>query len=127
MSSITYLKRERKASWWVGFRVLLIFLLPLLLTACENPLPEDKLHYSGVWQGENTYLQIQPNGRISYKQVSKGVTKTINAPIQEFNGNDFIVGLFFFNTTFVVSEPPTQVQNEWHMTVDGIKLTKVAR
>ena len=48
----------------------------------------------------------------------------VNGPLKEFDGNDFLVGIGPFSTTFEVSEPPHETVNGWQMVVDqgGIAL-----
>lgn len=96
----------------------------LLLTGCSDTLPNERLDYVGDWRGEEMHLVINADGRIDYKRSRKGGSTTINAPIQEFIGDDFTVGILFLTTTFDVSEPPSLENGVWRMTVDGVQLTK---
>ncbi|NOQ34821.1 MAG: hypothetical protein GQ569_02890 [Methylococcaceae bacterium] len=102
-----------------------IYTLFLLLVACADPLPPERMNYVGEWQGLGVSLLIMADGSVSYERHSKGAKTEINAPLQEFDGNNFIVGLSFFNTTFEVSKPPHQDDGIWRMTVDGVELTRV--
>ena len=101
-----------------------IILLLLFLSACSKPLPEEKLDYAGDWQSKEMRLLILPDGTVAYKRVQNGGTTSINAPLKEFIGNDFVVGVGFFKTTFKVTEPPHEVNGIWTMTVDGVQLTR---
>ena len=97
-----------------------------LLTACSKPLPEDKLSYAGIWQSKEMELRIFVDGTVAYKRLKNGGTTSINAPLKEFQDNNFIVGLGPINTTFVVTEPPHVVDGSWQMVVDGVQLTKTS-
>lgn len=101
-----------------------VLLLVVLLAGCSNPLPEDRLQYAGEWSSPRVYLLIQPNGRVDYERVKGSNTITVNAPIMEFVGDDFVVGVGFATTTFKVTEPPHQAQGRWQMVVDGERLTR---
>ena len=103
----------------------LIFVLLLFLSACSNPLPEDKLDYTGEWQSKEMALLILADGSMAYKRIKNGTTTSVNGPIKEFQGNNFIVGIGPLTTTFEVSEPPHQVNGNWQMVVDGVRLTRV--
>ncbi|WP_233998408.1 hypothetical protein [Pseudoalteromonas sp. T1lg48] len=69
-------------------------------------------------------LLILADGTVDYKRLKNGGTTSINAPLQEFEGDDFVVGLGFFNTRFEVTQAPHQVNGQWQMVVDGVLLTK---
>ena len=99
--------------------------LLLLLVACAKPVPPEKVNYVGYWQARTMSLLITQDGSVVYKRIKGGATTSINAPLQEFHGNDFDVGVGTLKTTFVVSKPPHQVNGKWKMTVDGVELTKI--
>lgn len=99
----------------------------LLLSACGSSLPEERLDYAGRWLGEEMALYIQRDGQLSYKRIKGSHTTSINAPIREFDGDDFIVGIWFMTTRFEVQQPPQEIDGEWKMTVDGVELTKMAQ
>jgi len=61
---------------------------------------------------------------IAYKTKHGGVNKSVAAPLKEFVGNDFVVGVGPMSTTFVVSAPPHQTDGVWKMRLDGVELTK---
>ena len=103
-----------------------VALLATLLSACSEPLPKEKLMYAGEWQSSEMGLLILADGTVAYKRLKNGGTTSVNGPIKEFKGNDFVVGIGPVVTTFVVSEPPHKVDDEWQMVVDGVRLTKVS-
>ena len=85
----------------------------------------DKREYAGRWAGAGVTLYVDPDGSISYERVTGSTTVTINAPIVEFQGDDFVVGLWSMTTTFAVSEAPRWDGEAWSMVVDGRRLTRV--
>lgn len=95
-----------------------------LLIACGEPLPTDKSAYEGEWRGPNVRLLITREGNVEYERNEGKKKISINAPIKEFDGNNFSVGMGMFSTTFVVSKPPHQDRGVWKMTVDGVELVK---
>jgi len=71
-------------------------------------------------------LLISKDGSVAYRRVVGNVHTTINAPLQEFQGNNFVVGVGPLVTTFEVSAPPHADADAgvWKMTVDGVELTR---
>jgi hypothetical protein len=98
----------------------------LLLAACANPVPPEKAAYVGSWSGPGMSLMILQDGSVTYRRIKGGVTTSINGPLKKFEGDNFVVGIAFFTTTFVVSRPPHQDAGRWKMTVDGVELTRAA-
>jgi hypothetical protein len=98
----------------------------LLLAACSEPLPKDRLGYAGEWQAPGVYLLITPDGRCEYQRKSGSSNVSIQAPIKRFEGDNFVVGVGFLTTTFVVSKPPASDDGKWKMTVDGVELTRTS-
>ena len=96
----------------------------MLLAGCSKPLPSDKVDYVGEWRSTEMRLIITANGRVDYERRASGGSKTVKAPIQKFEGNDFVAGLGPLNTRFVVARPPTLINGVWTMTVDGVELKK---
>ena len=70
-------------------------------------------------------LLITPEGRVEYERRDGGNKVSVKAPIQRFEGDDFVVGVGPFNTRFVVSRAPHLVEGQYRMVVDGIELTRV--
>ena len=103
-----------------------IIVIALLLSGCAEPLPHDRMNYVGNWQGPEMQLLIFADGAVEYQREKDGGSVSINAPLQEFVGDDFVVGALFMVTTFEVSEPPLETDGVWTMTVDGVPLTRVS-
>lgn len=105
----------------------LLLLLALLLSACSKPLPPDKAAYAGFWRAGETSILITPAGRVEYiVRHGNGFSKSIKAPLQRFEGDNFVVGLGPMSTTFVVSQPPRQIDGQvWTMVVDGKQLVRI--
>jgi hypothetical protein len=98
----------------------------LLLAACGEPIPQARLAYAGDWRSKEMRLVITPGGYCEYSRRKEGGNSTeINAPIQRFEGDNFVVGIGLFTTTFMVSKPPHLEGGQWKMTVDGVELTRV--
>jgi len=107
-------------------KIIFATLLTLtLLSGCGVPVPEDKSDYIGEWQSKEMYLLILADGSVDYKRLKNGGTVTITGPLQEFQGDNFIVGVSFMKTTFEVSKVPYQENGVWKMVVDGVELTKM--
>ena len=104
---------------------LLVFVSALALTACGKAVPSDKSAYVGEWRAQKMALLITQDGRVAYKRFEGAVTKSVDGPLQGFEGNNFKVGVAFLSTTFEVSKPPFQEGGKWKMVVDGVELTKV--
>src|SRR3954470_7718653 len=89
--------------------------LALLLVACAKPLPAERAPYVGVWRGGPMVLVVLADGRVSYRRKEGNRSTTVNMPLKEFQGDNFIVGVGFMSTEFVVSSPPHQEGDAWHM------------
>jgi hypothetical protein len=96
----------------------------LLLAACGQPLPADKAVYAGDWRARDMRIVIRKDGHVSYERREGSNSKSINAPIQRFEGDNFVVGVGPLTTTFVVSKPPWRDEALWKMTVDGVELIR---
>lgn len=96
----------------------------LALSACGQPVPGDKAAYVGKWSAPTMSLLLTQDGSVHYKRVRGNNTTSIEAPIRRFEGDNFVVGLPFFFTTFEVSKPPYQDAQAWKMVVDGVELTR---
>ncbi len=107
--------------------LLAVLGLTIGLLACGIPVSEDKQLYVGQWNGAETSLRIDSDGTVAYERTSNLGHVTINAPIQEFRGDDFAVGLPLLTTTFEVSRPPWFEDGRWRMVVDGAELVRVGQ
>jgi hypothetical protein len=107
----------------IPFVVLLAALL--ILSACGQPVPDDKAAYVGEWRAQNMNLQLTKDGTVHYKRVRGSATTTIDGPLRRFEGDNLVVGIPFISTTFEVSKPPYQDAGTWKMVVDGVELTRV--
>ena len=97
----------------------------LILSACGQPVPDDKAAYVGDWRGQMMSLLITQDGTIHYKRVKGSVTTSVDGPLRRFEGDNFVVGIPFISTTFEVSKPPYREAGTWKMVVDGVELTRV--
>ncbi len=108
-----------------GHAALLLF--ALCLAGCSQPIPPERMDYVGEWRAADMTLVINPDGSVHYRRKSGSTTTEINAPLKAFKGDDFIVGVAVFTTTFTVSTPPHAAGGVWKMVVDGVELTRGAR
>jgi hypothetical protein len=99
-------------------------LLAVALSGCAKPLPAERLAYAGEWAGEVMTLIIDADGRVEYHRNEGNRKSSVKAPLKEFQGDNFVVGVGFMSTTFIVSAAPHEAGGEWKMTVDGVELTK---
>ncbi|GHA13904.1 hypothetical protein GCM10008090_24600 [Arenicella chitinivorans] len=107
-------------------KYLTVLAMTLFLSGCAEPLPEERRDYVGQWQGTGMELLILKDGTVAYERIKGGGSTSVNAPLKEFVGDDFTVGILFMTTTFDVSSPPHEVDGVWKMTVDGVELTRVS-
>lgn len=70
-------------------------------------------------------LLITPDGMLHYERKQDGGRISLNVPIQRFDGDDFEAGVGPAITRFDVTQPPTEVDGMWTMTVDGRVLKRV--
>jgi hypothetical protein len=107
-------------------RIAAFALAVLLIAGCANPVPAEKLSYVGEWRQSTMYLSITADGSVRYKRLKGGVTTSIEGPLREFNGNNFVVGFWPLLATFEVTQTPHQEGGAWVMVVDGVKLVRTA-
>ena len=107
-------------------RLACLILSVFLLAACGRPVPTEKRAYVGEWQTKTMYLLITQDGSVRYKRLKGGATTSIEAPLKEFIGDDFEVGIGPLTTKFKVAKPPYRDGDRWRMIVDDVELTKTA-
>jgi hypothetical protein len=95
----------------------------LLLTACGQPVPQEKAAYVGDWRAQTMALLLTRDGTVAYKRLEGGVMTRINGSLRRFEGDNFVVGVPIRSTTFV--KAPYQQAGAWKMVVDGVELTRV--
>jgi hypothetical protein len=76
--------------------LLVIVPVLLLLVACGQPVPQEKVAYVGEWRSKTMALLL----------TQDGVTTSLNGPLRRFEGDNFVVGVPILSTTFQVSKPP---------------------
>ena len=106
-------------------RIFSVLIIVLFLISCAKPVPPEKENYVGEWQSKEMYLLILQDGSVKYKRLKGGGTTKVSGPLKEFQGDNFVVGIAFIKTTFIVSKPPYQENGAWKMVVDGVELTKI--
>jgi hypothetical protein len=98
--------------------------LVLGLAACGVEIPEERQPYVGQWDAPDRSLRIDADGIVAYERRGNPGRVTLNGPIREFRGDDFVVGLPLLNTSFEVSRPPWRENGRWWMIVDGVVLVR---
>ena len=93
-------------------KILLAIPIISFVIACAEPIPIQKLDYVGHWENDEVLLIIRADGTVSYIRAKNGRSTSINAPLREFIGDDFVVGFSFMTTTFKVSESPFKVDGK---------------
>jgi len=100
--------------------------LALVFVGCSGiAVPSDKRDYVGKWEGPGVTLVLTTDRGVHYVNVKGTGKKEINAPLQSFSGDDFVVGAMGITTTFRVEKPPFEEDGAWKMVVDGVTLTRV--
>jgi hypothetical protein len=96
----------------------------LLLAGCTKPIPPERSTYVGEWRAPQMAVVIGQDGNVVYRRVEGGNTATLSGSLKEFVGDDFVVGIWPFLTTFDVTVPPHEQDGVWSMTVDGVELRR---
>lgn len=99
---------------------------PSSASADEGPIPAGKKAYVGEWKAPGVTLTITADGGVRYERVTGSNSKKVNAPITKFEGDNFVVGVLFVDTTFKVERPPHREGKRWKMVVDGVELSREA-
>ena len=104
--------------------VTLLSLSALGLAGCEEPLPDERQEYAGVWEGGPTHLTITRAGRVDYHRSEAGASTSLQAPINGWDGDSFSAGVGPLSADFSVERAPHREADGWHMTVDGVELVR---
>ncbi len=59
--------------------------LAFWLVACGEPVPQDHKSYVGDWRAAQMSLLITADGRVAYKRLSGGGSRSIEAPIKSYD------------------------------------------
>jgi hypothetical protein len=104
--------------------LLCCLLLAAMLLGCGKPVPPEKADFVGEWKAPGMHLLLLQDGSVQYNRIKSGVTTSVSGPLQGFEGDNFVVGVGLWRTTFVVSKPPYRDGAVWKMVVDGVELTR---
>lgn len=95
-----------------------------MLMGCGKPVPPDKAAFVGEWKAPGMYLLLTQDGSVRYERLKAGVSTSLSGPLQGFEGDNFVAGVGFMKSTFVVTTPPFQDGATWKMVVDGVEVTR---
>lgn len=87
-------------------------------------IPADKSDYIGNWQAQDHVLRIAASGKVHYERHRGGADIRLDLPVQAFLGDDFVIGVLFWTTTFQVSAPPHREDGGWRMIADGVEYSR---
>jgi hypothetical protein len=107
-----------------GVETILAIPLAAVPAACAKGVPPEEAANAGEWSAPTMALAIAQDGTVAYDRKKGAATTSINAPLKQFQGEDFIAGLGPAATTFVVSAPRHRDGNAWKMTVGGVEPTR---
>lgn len=86
---------------------------------------EEQKIYIWNWQWEGIELIIGDGAYIHYKKEKDNMSTSVSGPMTEINDNEFKVGIWFINTTFIIDKKPYQDWNLWKMIVDWNELSRI--
>lgn len=100
----------------------LFLLLSLILISCGIALPESHKELAGTWMNGQVELNIYPSGRVEY-YVDKGASNfSLEAPLQEVDGDTLKVGLGKLVRNIHIDRYPWEEDGQTWLEVDGRKL-----
>ena len=74
----------------------------------------------GLWVASDRYISINGNGRLEYKEKLRfGMHNRVQASFA-FEGDTITAMLH----TFEIHQPPTEVDGEWTLVLDGVRFVK---
>jgi hypothetical protein len=65
----------------------LVLAASLILSACGQAVPQDKVAYVGEWHAETMNLTLTQDGAVVYKRVKGNVITSINGPLRTDPGS----------------------------------------
>jgi hypothetical protein len=92
-----------------------------------TPVPEERLDYVGIWEGDGMTLAVAAEGTVHYLRSDDDGTRRLEAPLVRFEGDDIVAGFAGIESRFAVEVPPHEGEDGWEMTVDGVRLVRVSR
>lgn len=110
----------------------------LMFVGCSktNPMLEQHPEYIGQWKSSHSSLVIEKTGQVDYRQNVTQEQKTpdrdlkyaaksdLKASISDFNAQQFQIGQGEFSQVFKIDRAPYQMNQKWHMQLNGDVYTK---
>jgi len=104
------------------FLIFLVMMITFSLVSCGIPLPESHKELAGVWRNGQVELNIYPQGRVEYYVDNGASTFSLEAPLQEIDGDVLKVGLGKLVRKIHIDKYPWEEDGQIWMVVDGHKL-----
>lgn len=102
----------------------ILLLLLFSLASCGIALPESEMELAGRWGNHQVELNIYANGRVEY-YINKGASNySLEAPLQEVEGDVLKVGLGSLVKKIHIDRRPWEEEGKTWMVVDGRKLQR---
>ncbi|MDA3851470.1 MAG: hypothetical protein PF447_09380 [Spirochaetaceae bacterium] len=114
-----YKPEKKKKSPVKKSLISLVLMLLLILASCGIELPVSHYDLAGEWEGGFTGIIINQSGKISYWEKNGTSKKTVEAPLQEIDGNILKIGLGNMTTVIEITRMPWQEDGETWMEING--------
>lgn len=110
---------------FLGLWILACSGLPDLadLEAALEPVPPPTEAWAGVWAGPGHTLIIAPDGTVQLQKQEGHTTQNVTAPAKGWEGG-VTIGIGPITQTWVIEQPPHEVDGEWRMVFDGEVLVR---
>jgi uncharacterized protein len=94
-----------------------------VLVGCAQPVPSSKKDFIGTWQGPEMRLTVTAAGKVDYERHG-AIAVTVTGSRLVFEESNLIVGVWPFDMTLRVDEPPHGDGAVWKMKLDGVELAR---
>jgi len=88
-----------------------------------SAITSTKKDYAGDWEGGGVTLHVGDDG-VDYEKKSGNSTTKYSGKLDHFDGDDIVIKILIADATLTVQSPPTEVDGELEMTVEGSKVTR---
>ena len=109
----------RRARWLAAAALL-------LLAACSGKeVPVEHRDLIGQWESPELRITITSDGIVDYARTQGGTTVTLNGPIESYRDDGITAGYGPFKDDIKINERPSQIDEVWWMTVDGVPVHRI--